>query len=371
MPEGAAGSTPAAPKAKKSTFQKRKGRIGLTFVSPWIVGFLLWSLLPILYSLFLSFQPADLQYFVKDNAQLQKIQEEKEAAAALEEAAEAAAEAEAGTDAEAEEPETEDTDDAGSSGETLNKREFRWYTHWQKLFTDKNVRTGIIVTLRFAALSLPFAILAPLSLAYLVTAKSLKGKTFFRTMFYMPSIIPFVAAVIMFGGIFNSKTGWLNRFLGNIGITGPSWTNDPKWIYPFLVAIGLWGVGNSMIFYIAGMNSVSQDLYDAARVDGATSYRMFRHVTLPIISPVTFYVLVLSVIGLFQYFLVPYVLNGTSGRPANSTLFYNLYFHKVFTLYNSGYEATLAWGLFFAGLLAAILLFGSAKYWVHYEFEEQ
>lgn len=248
---------------------------------------------------------------------------------------------------------------------------FIGFGNWAKLFNDPDVIHSALVTLKFGLLSLPLAILVPLGFAYLLTAKNLWGRSFFRTMFYMPSIIPFVSAVLLFGGVLNSQTGWINRGLGVIGIDGPEWLGSTTWIYPALALIGLWGVGNAMIIFIAGMNSVPRDLFDAAKADGGSSWQIFRNVTLPIISPVTFYNVVIALIGLFQYFLVPFVLKNASGDPSGSTLFYSLYFFRVgFRLNDMGYAATLAWMLFAVGVVVTGILFWSAKYWVHYEFSE-
>ena len=244
--------------------------------------------------------------------------------------------------------------------------------NWQRLLGDPLVRSSALVTAKFAVLFLPLSVLVPLGLAYLLTAKHLWGKSFFRTMFYLPSIVPFVAAVLLFSGMFNGQTGWVNRALGAVGLRQPDWLNSTFWIYPTLALIGLWGIGNAMIIFIAGMNSVPQDLYDAARVDGASGWQTFRHVTVPILSPVTFYNLVIALIGLFQYFLVPFVLKNGSGEPNGQTLFYSLHFFRVlFRLQEMGYAATLAWGLFVVGVLITGVLFWSAKYWVHYEYTER
>jgi len=243
--------------------------------------------------------------------------------------------------------------------------------NWKKLFNDPDVVDSAVVTLKYGLLSLPLAILVPMAFAYLLTAKNLWGRSFFRTMFYMPSVIPFVSAVLLFGGILNGQTGWINRGLRTVGVQGPEWLNSQTWIYPSLVLIGLWGVGNAMLIFIAGMNSVPRDMFDAAKADGANSFQIFRNITLPILSPITFYNIVIALIGLFQYFLVPFVLKNGSGDPNGATLFYSLYFYKVaFLLSDMGYGATLAWMLFLVGLAITAILFWTAKYWVHYEFAE-
>lgn len=243
--------------------------------------------------------------------------------------------------------------------------------NWRRLFSDPSVRSSALVTAKFGLLFLPLSVVFPLFLAYLLTAKHLWGKSFFRTMFYLPSIVPFVAAVLLFSGMFNGQTGWVNQALGALGLPQPDWLNSTLWIYPTLTFISMWGIGNAMIIFIAGMNSVPGDLYDAARCDGASSFQTFRHVTLPILSPVTFYNIVIALIALFQYFLVPFVLKNGSGEPAGETLFYSLYFFRVlFRLQDMGYAAAIAWGLFFVGVVVTGLLFWSAKYWVHYEYRD-
>jgi len=241
--------------------------------------------------------------------------------------------------------------------------------NWQKLLVDPEVRNSALVTLKFGAFALPFAIIIPMGLAYLLVSKNLRWRQGFRTLFFMPSIIPFVAAVLIFGGVMNGQIGWVNKILGLVGIDGPEWFLDRTWIYPSLVFIGLWGVGNAMIIFIASMNSVPATLYDAAKIDGASEWQSFRHITIPVISPIIFYNLVIALIGLFNYFLVPFVLNNGSGAPGGATNFYALNFFKVgFQFFDMGYAATLAWALFIAAVAITGLLFWSAKFWVHYEY---
>jgi multiple sugar transport system permease protein len=305
---------PAAPflPAKKS-LAKRRGRAGLWFVMPWIVGFLLWYAIPMLASLWFSFTDFNLV--------------------------------------------------------SNEPTEFIGLDNWAKLFSDPDVRASVLVTARFGLIALPVAVLFPMGLAYLLVKKNLKGRETFRALFFMPSIIPFVAAVLIFGGVMNSQIGWVNKILELVGIDGPRWFLDKTYVYPALVFIGLWGVGNAMIIFIASMNSVPSTLYDAAKIDGASEWQSFRHVTLPLISPIIFYNLVIALIGLFNYFVVPFVLYNGSGDPGGATNFYALYFFRVgFQFFNMGYAATLAWALFVAAIAVTGLLFWSAKYWVHYEY---
>lgn len=297
------------------TLSDRRGRAGLWYVMPWIVGFFLWTAIPMVASLYFSFTDFNLV-----------------------------------------------------SGEPPD---WNGFANWSKLLSDPTVRSSAMTTAVFGVVSFPFAVVVPLGLAYLLTSKHLRARNTFRLLFYMPSVIPFVAAVLLFNGVMNGQTGWINRMLAVVGVNGPNWFLDEVWVYPALTFIGLWGVGNAMIIFIASMNSVPGSLYDAATIDGATQPQMFRHVTLPLISPVIFYNMVIALIGLFNYFLVPFVLNGGSGEPDGRTLFYPVYFFRTgFRLFDMGYAATLAWALFVVAIVITGVLFWSAKYWVHYEFSE-
>ncbi|HSO49357.1 MAG TPA: sugar ABC transporter permease, partial [Acidimicrobiia bacterium] len=161
--------------------------------------------------------------------------------------------------------------------------------NWVRLFNDADVHQSVLVTLKFGAIALPVAILFPMAIAYLLVAKSLKGREGFRALFFMPSIIPFVAAVLVFNGVFNGQIGWVNKILAIFGIDGPEWFYDEFWIYPSLVFIGLWAVGNAILIFIAAMKGVPSDLYAAARIDDAGEWGSFRHITVPFTTPIIFY----------------------------------------------------------------------------------
>lgn len=289
---------------------------GLLFVAPWLIGFVLWYLLPMLASFAFSLfefdliRPEDARFIGLDN--------------------------------------------------------------YARMVRDPLVAESLLVTLRYALIAIPALLVVPLGFAWLLTARRLWGKAVFRTLFFVPTIVPFVSAVLIWEGFLNTQTGWLNGALTAVGLPGPDWLNSSLWIYPALTLIGLWSVGNAMLLYIAAIQGVPVDLYDAARVDGASSWRAFRSITLPMISPVVFYNLVLVLIGVFQYFLIPFVLKNGTGDPGNATLFFNLYFFKTaFTFNNMGYGAALAWLLFALVLAVTALLFATARHWVHYEYEER
>jgi ABC-type sugar transport system permease subunit len=191
----------------------------------------------------------------------------------------------------------------------------------------------------------------------------------------MPFIIPFVASVFLWGGVLNPETGWVNRSLLALGLPKdvlPGWGNDINWVYPTYVIMGVWGIGNAMLTMLAGMQGVPTDLYDAAKVDGAGPLASFWNVTFPMISPVIFYNLILGVVGLFQYFLVPLVVNQGTGDPGGATMFYNLFLYKTFFFYqNMSYGSTLAWVLFLVVLVVTVILFSTARYWVYYASERE
>jgi multiple sugar transport system permease protein len=239
--------------------------------------------------------------------------------------------------------------------------------NYQALLEDPRAWEAMGVTLRFAAIALPVGLILPFALAMLLNSKSLRGSRFFQAMFFMPYIIPFVAALFAWGSMLNPEQGWLNGMLEWFGINGPDWLNDPSWIYPGLVVVGLWGIGSAIIINLAGLQNVPTELYDAAEVDGAGFWGRLRHVTIPMMSPVIFYSLVLGLVGVMQYFLVPLVLNSGTGRPAGTTYFANIYIYNTFFSFgNMSYGATLAWLLFVVILVLTLLLFWSARFWVYY-----
>ncbi|MCL4871295.1 MAG: sugar ABC transporter permease [Anaerolineae bacterium] len=311
-----------------SPLSRREMRVGLIFLTPWIIGFLAFTLLPIIASLVFSFM------------------------------------------------------DMRITDGILNAPQFVGLDNYQRLFSDPQIwtwssgtRGSLWITLRFGLFALPVGILAPLGLAILLNNPNLKGTMAFRSLFYMPYIIPFVAAIFLWGGMLNPESGWINRALVSLGIpkeSTPNWANDINWVYPTYVIMGIWGIGNAMLIMLSGLQSVPTELYDAAKVDGANSWQSFRNVTFPMISPVIFYNVTLSMVGLFQYFLVPLVVNNGTGRPGGATMFYNLYLYRTFfTFQNMSYGSAMAWLLFVLILIVTLFLFGTARYWVYYAGESR
>jgi multiple sugar transport system permease protein len=298
--------------SKLTPLARREALTGLAFISPWIIGFLAFTLIPMIASLVFSLTNLRL-----------------------------------GMD-----------------------RPVQWnnFENYKTLFIDPQVGKSLLVVAKFSLFALPIGIFVPLFLALLMNNKHLKAAPIFRTLFYLPYIVPFVAAAFIWGGMLNSETGWINETLRFFGVQNPPlWTNSVTWVYPAYVILGIWGIGNGMLIFLSSLQNVPTELYDAAKVDGAGWFATTFNVTFPLISPVIFYTLVLSIVDLFQYFLVPLVVQNGTGAPDGATMFYNLYLYKTFFVFqNMSYGSALAWVLFIIILVITLILFTTAKYWVYY-----
>ncbi len=247
------------------------------------------------------------------------------------------------------------------------------FDNWRRLFTDVNTSQSLIVTFRFALISVPISVGFPLLLASLLNSKLLLGKPLLRVLFYLPYMVPAVSGIFIWQSFLNGQTGWLNRLLRLIGIENPpNWLFDPSTYFlvsPLtwgLVLIGLWGVGNAMLTMLASMQGVPTELYEAADVDGASGFTKWYRITLPLISPVILYNLVLTVIGLMQYFIVPYVLSNTT-RSNPETNFFNLNLYRTaFQFGEMGFASAQAWFIFLIALVLTLVIFGTSNRWVYY-----
>ena len=181
-------------------------------------------------------------------------------------------------------------------------------------------------------------------------------------------MVPAVSAIFIWMSFLNGQTGWFNRVLSSLGVAdAPNWLQDERTILFGFMFIGIWGAGNAMLTMLATMQGVPTELYEAAEVDGAGARVKFFRITLPMITPVIFYNLVLSVIGLMQYFVVPWIVTEGTGRPGNAAYFFNMHLYKTAFLYNDmGYGATQAWLIFFVALILTIFLFATSRRWVYY-----
>jgi len=301
----------AGSKRRGSTKQQEQTRWGLLFISPWIIGFLVFQLLPIVATLVFSF------------TNYNPVQPENTTFIGLQ--------------------------------------------NYVNMLSDSKVWKSLQVTITYALIAIPASFIFGLLLASLVNSVYLVGTSGFRTLFYATSMIPVVAAGVIWAGVANTQTGWINLFLGAIGINGPDWLNSTFWIYPLLVLIGFWGLGNLMLTLLAGMQGVPTEMYEAAMIDGAGGLRRFWNITIPLITPVIFYNLTLMLIGAFKYFDLAYVLKNGTGGPEDATLFYALNFYKNSFEYNlMGYGSALAWVLFLITLVLTAILFWSQSRWVYY-----
>jgi len=239
--------------------------------------------------------------------------------------------------------------------------------NWGRLVTDPLVIKSLLVTGYFLLIAVPITLALPLLMAVLLNSTHLVAKPVFRALFFLPVLIPGVATAAIWQGVLNVQTGWIDLALRAVGIPAPDWLNHPQWVVPALSLIATWSVGNAMVIMLAGLQNVPTELYDAAKVDGANAFYRFFKISIPMISPVIFYNLVLAVIAAFQYFLTAYVLYQNTAGPNNAALFYMMNLYKeAFVYYNMGYASALAWGLFIVGLAVTMGLFASARRWVYY-----
>jgi len=283
---------------------------GYLFISPWIVGFLLFTAGPIAASLVLSFFQWSL----------------------------------------------------------IRPPRLVWFDNYVQMFSqDPLFWQSLKVTLTYVAAAVPLQLAFALFLAILLNQK-VRLIPVFRTIFYMPSQVSAVAVAVIFLWIYHPELGLINDLLAKVGIKGPAWLISERWALPALIGMSLWSVGGAMIILLAGLQDIPPHLYEAAALDGAGEMAKFLHVTLPMLSPVIFFNLVLGIIGGFQYFAQAYVM--TRGGPLNATLFYALYLYlNAFNFLKMGYAAALAWVLFIVIVAATILQLRLARHWVYYEFE--
>lgn len=236
-----------------------------------------------------------------------------------------------------------------------------------RMTSDPNVIKSLIVTFRFAIIAIPLTMFASLGFALLLNSPKLFGRNVLRTLVYMPIQIPLVASTLVWIGFLNPETGWLNHIFGFFGLPGPDWLNSETWVYPALSLIGLWGIGNFMLINLAGLQSVPTELYEAARIDGAGAGTMFRKITIPLMSPILLYNLVISLVVTFQYFTQAYTLTNGRGDPNNATLFINLdLFREAFVFNKMGYAAAIAWLLLVIVLVLTLIVFGLARGRIYY-----
>jgi multiple sugar transport system permease protein len=324
----AGASVPALPaldrRRARSKAAWRKRRLVLALMSPWIVGFTVFIAYPLVMSAYLSLHAYDL----------------------------------------------------------LSPPRWVGFANYRYMFgTDEQIWPAVANTLWIIAVAVPLQVAFAIGISIMLT-RARMGVGFFRTVFYLPALAPPVAATLGFVYLLNPATGPVNTILGKLGIEGPLWFNDPSWSKPSLVLLGLWGVGNTMVIFLAAMLDVPRHLYESAELDGAGPFKRFIWVTLPTISPVILFAVVLGVIQGLQYFTQAYVAytvaagqasqaGGTStlelGYPEGSTLFYPilLYYHG-FRFFNMGYASAMAMLLLAVAFAVTAVIIRNSRRWVHY-----
>lgn len=283
---------------------------GYLFISPWLLGFLLLTLWPMIQSMYYSFTKYTL----------------------------------------------------------LDAPEWIGLRNYERIFADDEMfRQSLKITILFVVLSVPLKLFSALMVA-MVLNKKIKGISVYRTFIYLPSLIgSSIAVAILWQNIFGIN-GFINRFLSYFGIEGISWISNPNTALGTLIILVAWQFGSSMVIFLAGLKQIPAELYEASSVDGASKVRQFFSITLPMLSPVLLFNLVLQTIGSFQMFTQAFII--TKGGPIDSTYMYALYLYdRAFSRYEMGYASALAWILLVVIAIVTALIFASSRYWVFYETE--
>jgi len=307
--------TQVKPKKRRKwlSLDRKEAAQGYMFVAPWIIGFLCFTGGPLLFSLYASFTNYDIT----------------------------------------------------SRMEWIGLRNFQVMFERDPLFwiSLKN-------TLYYVALMVPLTTIGSLLVAVLLNVK-VPGMRVFRTIYYLPAVLSGIGVYMLWMMLLEPQSGLVNTVLGFVGIDGPNWLTDPAWTKDSLILMRLWAVGGGMLLYLAALQGVSEQLYEAAELDGAGHFRKFWHITVPMVTPVIFFDLVTSLIGGFQVFQEGYIMSAdptNPGSPMNSLLFFNLHmFNKAFKVFDMGYAMAMAWFLFVIAIAVTIFNLVASKYWVHYE----
>jgi multiple sugar transport system permease protein len=238
--------------------------------------------------------------------------------------------------------------------------------NYQELFGDEVFFLTLKNTLLYALGAVPLGTVVAIGLAMLLNTK-VKGMAFYRTLFYVPSLVPMVALGTLFLWVFNGDYGLINSGLRSIGLSPPNWLGDPSWSKVTLIMIAVWGCGNAMIIYLAGLQDVPASLYEAADLDGASFWQKTKTVTLPLLSPVILFNFIMGIIGSLQVFATPYVMF-PGGAPARSTYFYSMYLYdNAFQFQRMGYASAMGWVMFVIILIMTSVALKVSDKHVHYE----
>jgi multiple sugar transport system permease protein len=243
----------------------------------------------------------------------------------------------------------------------------RWIgldNYYNMFFNDPLFWPALVNSALYALMAIPFGLCVSFIFALALNAK-IRGLSLYRTIFFLPSLVPTVAVSILWLWLFQTRYGLLNAALEFVGLPGLGWLTNPQLAKPSLVLMSLWTIGPTMLIFLAGLQDVPQHLYEAAEIDGASWWHKILHVTIPLMTPVILFNLILGLIGAFQYFTQVYIMTG--GGPVYSTLMYVLYLYKMgFQYIEMGYASAMAWVLFAIVLVFSLFILWSSKRWVHY-----
>jgi multiple sugar transport system permease protein len=232
------------------------------------------------------------------------------------------------------------------------------------LLRDENFRIAVSNTIYFVLLGVPVGVVTAFLLATLLN-RDMKLRAVFRTVFFLPSIVPAIAAAEVWRWVYNPRYGLINSVLKSIGMSTVPWLSSPTLAKPSLIVIHAWAQGTAMLIFLAALQDVPRSLYDAATVDGASSWQRFLHVTIPMCTPSILFVLLTAMIYAFQYFTLGWLL--TQGGPNQSTEFYSMYLYRnAFRYFKMGYASALAWLLFVLIVTCTVLIFRTSARWVYY-----
>jgi multiple sugar transport system permease protein len=251
-----------------------------------------------------------------------------------------------------------------------SKRAPEWVglLNYSTMIADDKFWISLSNTMYMVMIAVPLGLLASFLCAVLLNLK-VRGQSFYRVVYFLPSIVPTVAGTILFLWLLNPQVGLVNSLLARIGITGPNWMADPNWSKPALILLGMWGMGGTIMIYLSGLQDVPAHMMEAAELDGASWFQRLTYITIPMVSPITLFNLITGMIGMFQYFAQAYVVGGGDnlGRPLNSTLFYSVYLYQnAFLFLKMGYASAMAWILFLIILLFTLLLLKVSDRFTYY-----
>jgi len=236
--------------------------------------------------------------------------------------------------------------------------------NYRELLEDRLFWKSLWNTVYYTFISVPLGLAVAFVLALLLNSR-IRGQTVYRTLYYLPSVVPTVAASVVWLWIFDTRRGILNYLLGLVGIPPIHWLTSPQWSKNALIIMSLWTIGGTVLIYLAGLQDIPQELYEAAEVDGANTFQKITRITIPLMTPTIFFNLVIGIIGSFQVFNVAFITTG--GGPVNSTLFYMLYlYNNAFSYFRMGYASAMAVILFLLVLVLTICVYRSSGRWVHY-----